>query len=183
MDSKKISFLVLDDNDSFRMRMRVGLEDRGFEVYEGRNVDEGVKIISRHPIRYAVVDLRMPGGTGLDFLKQIQGMKHACKILILTGYGSIATATQAIHLGAVNYLQKPVDLDDILRAFNEDFQKITPRPQDIETPSLEQIEWEHIQRVLEDCDGNITQAAKKMGMHRRTLQRKLKKYAPIKRDI
>lgn len=183
MASKKISFLVLDDNDSFRMRMRVGLEDRGFVVHEGSCVDDGVRVLGNNTINYAIVDLRMPGGTGLDFLKQIEGMKHECKILILTGYGSIATATKAIHMGAVNYLQKPIDLDDILRGFNEEASKLMPRVEDIQTPSLEQIEWEHIQRVLQDCEGNITLAAKTMGMHRRTLQRKLKKYAPTKRDV
>ena len=129
--AKKTLFMVLDDNDSFRMRMRVGLEDRGFDVLEASNIDEGVKLVGKHPIQYAVVDLRMPGGTGLDFLKEIQGMKHACKILMLTGYGSIATATKAIHLGAFNYLQKPVDLDDILRAFKEESLDEMPKPDEI----------------------------------------------------
>ncbi len=122
----------------------------------------------------AIVDLRMPGGSGLDLLAEMLTRLPELEVVMLTGYGSIATAVEAVKRGAVNYLAKPADVDMILAAFEE----AGDREVDYEPPSLARTEWEHIQRVLEDCDGNVSQAARKLGLHRRTLQRKLQKYPP-----
>ena len=139
-----------------------------------------VKIKQNHP-DWALVDLKMPEKSGLDLIRQAKQLQPTIKIVVLTGYGSIATATEAIKLGAHYYLPKPADVDDILYAFEKDPDlPAVGEQQDFEVPSLARAEWEHIQRVLNDCDGNITAAAQKLGIHRRTLQRKLYKYAPQK---
>jgi two-component system response regulator RegA len=123
----------------------------------------------------------MPGKSGLDLIRAAKEFLPLLKIVVLTGYGSIATATEAVRLGAHYYLPKPADVDDILNAFEKDFDvPVPPEQQEFEAPSLARAEWEHIQRVLNDCDNNITAAAHRLGIHRRTLQRKLYKYAPKK---
>ena len=129
----------------------------------------------------AVVDLKMPGKSGLDVVRDVLKVHHDLRIVVLTGYGSIATATEAIRLGAHYYLSKPADVDEILKAFSEDPNSGVEVPDDdYLPPSLARTEWEHINRVLADCDGNISEAARKLGIHRRTLQRKLYKFAPSK---
>ena len=127
----------------------------------------------------AVVDLKMPGGSGLDVLESLLEIDPSTRVVILTGYGSIATAVDAVRLGAVNYLPKPADADDILAAFDRG-EKPPQHRTDLEfdAPSLARAEWEHINRVLADCGGNISEAARRLGIHRRTLQRKLEKYPP-----
>ena len=130
---------------------------------------------------WALIDLKMPGKSGLDLIREAKEFQPLLKIVVLTGYGSIATATEAVKLGAHYYLPKPADVDDILNAFEKDSGLTNAsRQTDFEVPSLARAEWEHIQRVLNDCDNNITAAAHKLGIHRRTLQRKLYKYAPKK---
>jgi two-component system response regulator RegA len=123
----------------------------------------------------AVVDLKMPGGSGLDVLRELRRQDPSTRVLMLTGYGSIATAVEAVREGAVGYLPKPADADEILAALHG---TNTAKEKGIETPSLARAEWEHIQRVLTDCGGNISEAARRLGIHRRSLQRKLHKYPP-----
>lgn len=175
------SIILVDDEDHFRARLARAFTNRGLMVYQAANVNEAmVKIKQNHP-DWALVDLKMPEKSGLDLIRQAKQLQPTIKIVVLTGYGSIATATEAIKLGAHYYLPKPADVDDILYAFEKDPDlPAVGEQQDFEVPSLARAEWEHIQRVLNDCDGNITAAAQKLGIHRRTLQRKLYKYAPQK---
>jgi two-component system response regulator RegA len=125
----------------------------------------------------AVVDLKMPGQSGLELLKKLSAVSPKTRVVILTGYGSIANAIEAVKLGAVNYVTKPADADQVLAAFDEDHPNDTSEPQFL-PPSLAEAQWEHIQRVLADCNGNISEAARQLDIPRRTLQRKLKKNAP-----
>ena len=130
-------------------------------------------------IDFAVVDLRMPGRGGLDVVRDLLALHAAAKIVVLSGFGSIATAVDAVRLGAINFLPKPADADDILNAFRRsDATESEPTEQEHDVPSLARAEWEHIHRVLADCDGNISEAARRLGIHRRSLQRKLRKRAP-----
>jgi len=175
------SILLVDDEDHFRERLARAFANRGYTVYQAAEVDAALEIIQDSHPDWALVDLKMPGKSGLDLIRSAKEFLPFLKIVVLTGYGSIATATEAVKLGAHYYLPKPADVDDILNAFMKDSE-----PQDVdeqvefEVPSLARAEWEHIQRVLNDCDNNITAAAQKLGIHRRTLQRKLYKYAPKK---
>lgn len=123
----------------------------------------------------AVVDMRLPDQSGLDVVRQLKAIDEATAIVVLTGYGSIATALEAVRLGAMHYLTKPTDADRILAAFQHG---LAARPRDLPTdpPSLARVEWEHLNRVLTDCDGNVSEAARQLGMHRRSLQRKLSRY-------
>ncbi len=171
------TILLVDDEDIFRNRLAKALERRGFTVETASNYIGAVEIIARHKPEYAVVDLKMEGKSGLDVIRT--GIRHhpSLKAVVLTGYGSIATATKAIKLGAVGYLSKPAEVEDIIAAFDaEDLRELEDDM--ISAPSLARVEWEHISRVLSDCDNNISQAAKKLGIHRRTLQRKLQKFPP-----
>jgi two-component system response regulator RegA len=123
----------------------------------------------------AVVDLRLPDGSGLDVVQRLKAIDPSTAIVVLTGYGSIATALESVRLGALHYLTKPTDADRILAAFQHG---LASRPRDLaaDPPSLARVEWEYLNRVLTDCDGNISEAARQLGMHRRSLQRKLSKY-------
>lgn len=172
------TILLVDDEEHFRDRLARALIRRGYEVLQAANYDEGIKIIREQTPMMAVVDLRMPGPSGLELVKTAMEIEPSLQIVVLTGYGSIATATEAIRLGAINYLPKPADTDEILAAFAKGQKKDTAPPEEIETPSLGRVEWEHINRVLTDCDGNISAAAKRLNIHRRTLQRKLLKFPP-----
>jgi two-component system response regulator RegA len=175
------SIILVDDEDHFRGRLARAFANRGYTVFQAANVDEAMIKIRENRPAWALVDLKMPERSGLDLIRGAKEFLPTIKIVVLTGYGSIATATEAIRRGAHYYLPKPADVDDILYAFEKD--KDLPaveEPPAFEVPSLARAEWEHIQRVLNDCDGNITAAAQKLGIHRRTLQRKLYKYAPQK---
>jgi len=175
------SIILVDDEDHFRARLAKAFINRGYTVYQAANVDEALKKIKENRPVWALVDLKMHGKSGLDLIRAAREFMPTLKIVVLTGYGSIATATEAIKLGAHYYLPKPADVDDILNAFERDADLPVESDQsDFEAPSLARAEWEHIQRVLNDCDNNITAAANKLGIHRRTLQRKLYKYAPKK---
>ena len=175
------SIILVDDEDHFRGRLVRAFTNRGYTVYQAVNVDEALEKIKKYRPAWALVDLKMPGKSGLDLIREAKDLMPTLKIVVLTGYGSIATATEAIKLGAHFYLPKPADVDDILNAFERDTDVPVESAQaDFEVPSLARAEWEHIQRVLNDCDNNITAAANKLGIHRRTLQRKLYKYAPKK---
>ena len=171
--------LLVDDEESFRSRLAKAFTNRGFTVYQAANVDEALEQIKTNGPVMAVVDLKMPGKSGLDLIREAKELVPEIRIVVLTGYGSIATATEAVKLGALYYLPKPADVDDILNAFEKDNESSSDSDQaDFVPPSLARAEWEHIQRVLTDCGGNITAAAQKLGIHRRTLQIKLYKYAP-----
>lgn len=122
----------------------------------------------------------MPGKDGLELIPDMLRIRPGVRIVVLTGYGSIATALEAVRRGAVHYLQKPADVDDILAAFQGDAPGQSVRESEAPAPSLDRVEWEHIQRVLADCSGNISEAARRLGIHRRSLQRKLQRYAPTK---
>ena len=175
------SIILVDDEENFRNRLARAFIKRGYTVFQAANVDEALNKIKENSPDWALVDLKMPGKSGLDLIREAREYLPFLKIVVLTGYGSIATATEAVKLGAHYYLPKPVDVEDILKAFAKDSDPgELPSQQVFEAPSLARTEWEHIQRVLHDCDNNITAAAKKLGIHRRTLQRKLYKYAPQK---
>ena len=138
---------------------------------------EAIKVATAFRPHAAIIDLRMPDVSGLDLVSELAERFPGIVMVVLTGYGSIATAVEAVRRGAVNYLQKPLDTDEILAAF--DAGPEAGPPPNVETPSLARVEWEHIQRILHDCNGNISLAARKLGLHRRSLQRKLGKLPPL----
>jgi two-component system response regulator RegA len=173
------SILLVDDDETLRERLARALRERGYDVRTAGNADDAMARVREDSPEMAVLDLKMPGRSGIELLKEIRAHDPATEVLILTGYGSIATAVEATKLGAVGYVPKPVDADEILAAF----QRMRGEPPlasaaPVETPSLARAEWEHIQRVLSDCGGNISEAARRLGIHRRSLQRKLQKYPP-----
>jgi two-component system, response regulator RegA len=172
------SFLLVDDDASFRTRLVKALETRGLKAYPAANGAEALELAAVTKPEAAIVDMRMPGGmSGLDVVKALAERYPDMEIVVLTGYGSIATAVEAVRLGAINYLQKPLDTEQILAAFDiENAPELHPNE---DTPSLARVEWEHIQRVLTDCEGNISLAARRLGLHRRSLQRKLGKLPPL----
>ena len=173
------SILLVDDETLFRERLGRAFEKREYKVFLAANYDEAIQIVLQEKPEMAVVDMRMPGKSGLELIKDALAAHPHMQIVVLTGYGSIATATEAVKLGAVSYLPKPADVDDILNAFAQNTELDIPeKEEDFQAPSLARLEWEHINRVLHDCRGNISAAAKRLGLHRRTLQRKLNKYPP-----
>jgi two-component system, response regulator RegA len=175
------SILLVDDDEVFRRRLARAFEERGYDVRTAGDHDEAVTAATDDSPEYAVVDLRMPGHSGLELVRALKNIDPATKIVVLTGYGSIATAIDAIRLGATYYLPKPADADDIVAAFARgEAPPLQPPDPDYQAPSLARAEWEHINRVLSDCGGNISEAARRLGIHRRSLQRKLQKYPPNK---
>ena len=172
------TILLVDDNERLRDRLAVAMTDRGYTARTADGPPNAIACMMRHDVDYAIVDLRMPGGSGLQLLEWLQRHRPTVRTVVLTGYGSIATAVDAVKLGAVNFLQKPADADMILAAFGRGEVPPLDSSPDYEPPSLARAEWDHINRVLDDCGGNITKAAEKLGLHRRTLQRKLQKYPP-----
>jgi two-component system response regulator RegA len=169
-----LSVLVVDDDEAFRTRLGKAIRSRGYDVREADGATSAAVEAGRESPEMAVVDLRLPDGTGLDVVRELRRLDPSTRIVVLTGYGSIATALEAVRLGAVNYLTKPVDADRVLAAFDPEGAP-SPEPQ-ADTPSLARVEWEHINRVLADCGGNISEAARVLGVHRRSLQRKLQKF-------
>ena len=170
------SILVVDDDEVLRMRLEKSFLRRGLVVYVASDFDTAIAQTKLHSPHLAVLDLKMPGKSGLQLLQQIKAMSPDTKVVILTGYGSITNAVEAVKLVATNYVTKPADADDVLNAFNEKFsEEVEP---EFPPPSLASAQWEHIQRVLADCGGNISEAARRLDIPRRTLQRKLKKNAP-----
>ena len=173
------SLLLVDDDAVFCQVLAAALPRRGFAVTVAHSVDEAVGLLGDVAPAYAIVDLSMPGASGLMLVHRLRRMDAAMRILVLTGYASVATAVEAIKLGATHYLAKPADADEIVAALHQgDGDVHTPIP---DSPiSVRRLEWEHIQRVLGECDGNVSAAARQLGMHRRTLQRKLAK-RPVRR--
>jgi two-component system response regulator RegA len=180
--TRKLRVLVVDDDATFRNRLVAAISARNFEAYGASNPAEARQMVARlHPHR-AVLDMRMPGGSGLDLVLSLIELNPNLEIVMLTGYGSIPTAIEAVRRGAVDYLTKPADTDQILASFERVSERAAQVLQDgaasLTAPSLARVEWEHIQRVLADCHGNISQSARVLGIHRRSLQRKLSKYPP-----
>ncbi len=173
------AILLVDDEKVFRKRLALAFSRRGFLVHEAGDFDEAMAVLQNFEPELALIDLRMPGKSGLELLAEAKRLQPGIRIVVLTGYGSIATASQAIKLGALNYLPKPADVDEILQAFSQDGDlMLAVDAEELTPPSLARVEWEHIQRVLTDCEGNISEAARKLNIHRRSLQRKLFKFAP-----
>ena len=162
-----------------RAFLSAALEPSGFEVQTAHDFDSAVALARAESPELAVVDLKMPGRSGLELVKALLEIDPQTKIIVLTGYGSIATAIDAVRLGATYYLSKPADADEILAAFARgQAPPLDPPESDYRAPSLARAEWEHINRVLSDCGGNISEAARRLGVHRRSLQRKLSRWAP-----
>jgi two-component system response regulator RegA len=171
--------LLVDDNVAFRERLARAFREREFEVSTAGNCDEAMVVARAQRPNFAVVDLRMPGESGLTLVRDLKRLDESIRVLVLSGFGSIATAIDAVRLGAANFLPKPADADDILAAFARgEKQTVAKADSPLETPSLARAEWEHIHRVLADCEGNVSEAARRLGIHRRSLQRKLRKLAP-----
>ena len=179
-DSESLpSLLVVDDDAVFCKVLSVALEKRGYVVQTAHNVEEAYEIAKADPPEFVVLDLKMPGDSGLTLVRKLKELDNHTRIVVLTGYASVATAVEAIKLGAIHYLTKPADADEIVQAFwQEDGNAGIPIGDT--RPSVDRLEWEYIQQVLKDCDGNISATARSLGMHRRTLQRKLQK-RPVKR--
>lgn len=177
-DAVKPSILLVDDDDVLRGQLERAFKRRGYEVRAASGRDEALELARPDSPELAVLDLRMPDGSGLELLRDLLQLDPTTRAVILTGYGSIATAVEAIKLGAVNYVPKPAGIDDILAAFERSDTPLEPATRDFDPPSLARAEWEHMQRVLSDCGGNVSEAARRLGMHRRSLQRKLQKYPP-----
>jgi two-component system response regulator RegA len=173
------SILIVDDDEILRSRLAAAFTGRGFDVRAAGSYEDAVALAERESPEYAVVDLKLPGRSGLDVVRALKDVDAATCIVVLTGYGSIATAIEAVRRGAVQYHAKPADVDDILAAFEREESDAESRPNpSIEPPSLARVEWEHINRVLTDCGGNVSEAARLLKVHRRSLQRKLRKYPP-----
>ena len=180
------SLLIVEDDDVLRPRLARAFRERGFEVREAPDVDTALESARSDPPEYALVDLRLGTRSGLEVVRGLAELDPATAIVVLTGYGSIATALEAVRLGATHYLTKPADVDDVLAAFARGTggpvaaTDGTPSAESTggadSTPTLARVEWEHINRVLSDCGGNVSQAARILGIHRRSLQRKLAKY-------
>jgi two-component system response regulator RegA len=173
------TLLLLDDDDVFALRMARALSGRGFDVTRVASAVEAITRARDDSPECALVDLRLPDGHGLDVVAELHAIDATTRIVVLTGYGAIATAVESLKRGASDYLTKPVDADQVAAAFDPQA-GWSGRPRDFTVPSLARVEWEHIQRVMIECQGNVSQAARVLGLHRRSLQRKLAKY-PVNR--
>jgi len=170
------TLLIVEDDKSFLQRLAKALETRGFEVTVAESVAEGLRQVEQSSPAFAVVDMRLGDGNGLEVISALKRRRPEARGIILTGYGNIATAVNAVKLGAVDYLAKPADADDVVAALLAlDHDKIEPP----ENPmSADRVRWEHIQRIYELCGRNVSETARRLNMHRRTLQRILAKRAP-----
>ncbi|MCY6382904.1 ActR/PrrA/RegA family redox response regulator transcription factor [Hoeflea prorocentri] len=170
------SLLIVDDDGPFLRRLGRAMEIRGFAVELAESVAAGRASVKAAPPKYAVVDLRLGDGNGLELIEDIRKMREDTRIVMLTGYGNIATAVNAVKLGAIDYLAKPADADEVFAALTR---KPGEKAEPPENPmSADRVRWEHIQRVYEMCDRNVSETARRLNMHRRTLQRILAKRAP-----
>ena len=170
------TLLLVDDDEPFLKRLAKAMEKRGFAVETSDSVAGGKAIATARPPAYAVVDLRLGDGNGLDVVEVLRARRPDSRIVVLTGYGAIATAVAAVKIGATDYLSKPADANDITNALLSGDDELPPPP---ENPmSADRVRWEHIQRVYELCDRNVAETARRLNMHRRTLQRILAKRSP-----
>jgi two-component system response regulator RegA len=168
------SLLLVDDDAAFRAALGEALTARGFDVRLAADVDAALVVVAQDPPEYAVIDLKMPGVSGLELIVRLKALDEHTRIVVLTGYASIATAVEAIKLGATHYLAKPADADEVTAALHRD-RGDAGTPIEARPISVARLEWEHIQRVLTECGENVSETARRLGMHRRTLQRKLAK--------
>jgi two-component system response regulator RegA len=170
------SLLLVDDDKSFLQRLGRALEARGFDVTMAESVAEGLAQVEKSAPAYAVIDMRLGDGNGLDVISVLKRKRPETRAIILTGYGNIATAVNAVKIGAVDYLAKPADADEVIAAL---LSQEGRRPEPPQQPmSADRVRWEHIQRIFELCDRNVSETARQLNMHRRTLQRILAKRAP-----
>lgn len=168
------NLLLVDDDDTFRMVLSRAFKRRGFNVCDAPSVVSALATLKQQIPDYAIVDLNMPDESGLSLVQKLHQQVPECRILVLTAYASISTAVEAIKLGATHYLTKPADADEIITAMQQ--HGGNPDIEICEQPmSVRRLEWEHIQKILQECDGNVSEAARRLNMHRRTLQRKLQK--------
>ena len=175
-DFEDKSLLILDDDEPFRSRLARAMVKKGFEVIEVKSVEEGLRIANKTPTSFAVIDLRLEDGSGLEVVKALHKSKKDSRIVMLTGYGNLPTAVAAVKAGAIDYIAKPVDADDVeaaLLASSESKAKPPENPM-----SADRVKWEHIHRVFELCNRNVSETARRLKMHRRTLQRILSKRSP-----
>jgi two-component system response regulator RegA len=173
--------LIVEDDDALRGRLARAFTTRGFDVRQASDASEALTVAHEEPPEFVVLDLRMPDSNGLDLIPALTRIDPNTRIVVLTGYGSVATAIEAIRRGATHYLTKPADADEILAALQRGGDPqgdgVTPPVQPM---SLDRVEWEHINRVLMDCQGNISEAARVLRIHRRSLQRKLSRFPPAR---
>lgn len=175
-DPNEMKLLIVEDDRVFRNRLALSMERKGFTVFAAEGVEEGGVLAADNRPQYAVLDMRLEDGNGLDLVPMLRQIRHDMRIVILTGYGNIASAVAAVKAGAVDYLAKPADPDEIAGTLLSTQGKAPPPP---ENPmSADRVKWEHIQRVFELCDRNVSETARRLNMHRRTLQRILAKRSP-----
>ena len=168
--------LIVDDDLPFRERLTRSMEKKGFEVFSSPGFKDSLLKVNEISFNYAVVDMRLEDGSGLELIKELQKISPQTKSLLLTGYGNIATAVAAIKSGAIDYLPKPAEIDQIYDALTNSKETLPPPPENPMT--ADRIRWEHIQRVFIQCNRNVSETARRLRMHRRTLQRILNKHAP-----
>lgn len=174
--SAEKTLLIVEDDKPFLQRLASAMQTRGFAVTTAESVAEGLQQVEQSAPAFAVVDMRLGDGNGLDVISALKRSRPDARAIILTGYGNIATAVNAVKLGAVDYLAKPVDADDVVSALmSREDQKIEPPSNPM---SADRVRWEHIQRIYELCSRNVSETARRLNMHRRTLQRILAKRAP-----
>ena len=175
-DFEDKSLLIVDDDDPLRMRLSRAMEKKGFVVKDAKTVDNAVKMVKSSPPKFALVDLRLEDGSGLDVVQAINDVKKDSRVVMLTGYGNLPTAVAAVKAGAIDYMAKPVDADDVEAALLASPDSKAKPP---ENPmSADRVKWEHIHRVFELCNRNVSETARRLKMHRRTLQRILSKRSP-----
>ena len=170
------TLLIVDDDNPLRDRLARAMEKKGFQVFQADSTKQGINMAKNSPPAFAVIDLRLGDGSGLEVVKEIQKLKKDSKVVMLTGYGNIPTAVAAVKAGAIDYIPKPADADDVERALlaSPESQAVPP-----ENPmSADRVKWEHIHRVFELCNRNVSETARRLKMHRRTLQRILSKRSP-----
>lgn len=175
------SLLVVDDDRILAERLAKALAARGFSTHVACSVADGIRLSSEILPEYAVIDLRLGDGSGLEVVEKIREIVPECRVVMLTAFGNIATAVAAVKAGAIDYLAKPADADAVTHALLRSGDGAMPAPPE-DPMSAERVRWEHIQRIYEQCDRNISETARRLHMHRRTLQRILSKYAPREND-
>ena len=175
-DFEDKSLLIVDDDDPLRMRLSRAMEKKGFVVKDAKTVDNAIKMVKSSPPKFALVDLRLEDGSGLDVVQAINDVVKDSRVVMLTGYGNLPTAVAAVKAGAIDYMAKPVDADDVEAALLASPDSKAKPP---ENPmSADRVKWEHIHRVFELCNRNVSETARRLKMHRRTLQRILSKRSP-----
>jgi two-component system, response regulator RegA len=175
-DLAERSLLIVEDDKSFLQRLARAMESRGFDVTTAESVSDGLLQVEKSAPAFAVIDMRLGDGTGLDVISALKHRRPDARAIILTGYGNIATAVNAVKIGAVDYLAKPADADDVIAALLAlEGRKAEPPEHPM---SADRVRWEHIQRIYELCNRNVSETARRLNMHRRTLQRILAKRAP-----